>query len=270
MLGRQPLHRVVVDPLRLRVHPVRHHIEKTPGKIDLVPVGQVSAVRQAHCQHRVARLQNSKIDRHVCAAAAVGLDIRVLRPEQLFCPLNRQPLHFVHEFAAVVVALAGISFRVLVRHHGPLCFAHRPAGVVLRGDQFDVPPLPPHLPLNCRIDIGILLMDGFRLRHPQRAGIDLLHPAVMAAAGFEFRIEPGIENRRQLLQRGHRGAQRHDVGVVVLPRQAGHPHAEDLGGPDPRKLVGRHPHAHARGADQDALSSEPSDTRRATSIAKSG
>jgi len=103
-----------------------------------VPVGQVSAVRQAHCQHRVARLQNSKIDRHVCAAAAVGLDIRVLRPEQLFCPLNRQPLHFVHEFAAVVVALAGISFRIFVGQYRTLRLKHRRTDEVFRRDQLDL------------------------------------------------------------------------------------------------------------------------------------
>jgi hypothetical protein len=66
------------------------------------------------------------------------LHVGVGGAEQLLRPLDRQLLGDVDEFAAAVVALAGIAFGVLVGQHRALRLEHARARVVLRGDQLDV------------------------------------------------------------------------------------------------------------------------------------
>ncbi len=49
--------------------------------------------------------------------------------------LDGEALRLIHEPAAVVVALAGISLGVLVGHDAPLCLEDRGSRVVLRGNH---------------------------------------------------------------------------------------------------------------------------------------
>src|SRR6185436_275001 len=66
------------------------------------------------------------------------LHIGVVRAEQLLRAVDGKLLRDVDEFAAAVVALPGIAFRVLVGQHRPLRLEDAAARVVLGGDQLDV------------------------------------------------------------------------------------------------------------------------------------
>ncbi len=67
-----------------------------------------------------------------------GCTLAKAHAEQLAGPLDRQVLGHVDELAAAVVALAGIAFGILVRHHRTLRFHHGAAHDVLAGDQLDL------------------------------------------------------------------------------------------------------------------------------------
>ena len=58
--------------------------------------------------------------------------------EQRLGPLDGQGLDLVDEFAAAVVAPAGIALGVFVGQHRALGLQHRPRDDVLRGDQLDL------------------------------------------------------------------------------------------------------------------------------------
>ena len=68
----------------------------------------------------------------------MGLNIGVGRAKQLLGTLDGQRFRDIDEFAAAVVALAGIAFGILVRQHRALGFEHARTRIVLRGDKFDM------------------------------------------------------------------------------------------------------------------------------------
>ena len=111
-------------------------------------VGQVPAVGQRHAQDGVARLQQRQVHGLVGLRARMRLDVCIIRSEQLLHALDRQRLGHVHVLAAAVVALARITFRVLVGEHAALRLEHARAGVVLGGDQLDMVLLPAALVLD--------------------------------------------------------------------------------------------------------------------------
>ena len=106
-------------------------------------VRQVAAVREVHAEHGVAGLQQRQVDAHVGLRAGVRLHVDVIGAEQLLGARDRQRLRDVHEFAAAVIALAGIALGVLVRHHRAGGFEHRGADEVFRRDQLEPFFLPP-------------------------------------------------------------------------------------------------------------------------------
>ena len=108
------------------------------GEICLVPVGEVSAVREIHGQDPVTGLEDAEIDRHVRLAAAVGLDIHVIRAEKFLRALDCERFHRVHKFTASIPAATGIALRILVGEAGALRLHHGPAGEILGSDQLDV------------------------------------------------------------------------------------------------------------------------------------
>jgi len=102
----------------------------------------MSAVGQVHAQDRVPRLQHGEIDGHVGLRPRVGLHVGMVGPEERFGPRDGQRLDDVDELAAVVVALAGVSLGVLVRHDAALGFEDRFVDEVLRRDQLQLTGLP--------------------------------------------------------------------------------------------------------------------------------
>ncbi len=102
-----------------------------------MPVRQVAAVREIHAEDRVARLQRGHVNGNVRLRARMGLHVGVLRAKQSFRAVDRQLLGAVGEFAAAVVALAGIALGVLVGEHRAHRFQHRFGNEIFRGDQLE-------------------------------------------------------------------------------------------------------------------------------------
>ena len=103
---------------------------------------QMPAMTQVHRQHPVARLQEREIDRHVGAAAGMGLDVGVFGAEDSFRAIDRELLHRVDMFTAAVPAFPRIAFGVFVGQDRALGLHDGVAGEVLAGDQFEVFLLP--------------------------------------------------------------------------------------------------------------------------------
>src|ERR1700730_13308212 len=102
----------------------------------MVAMGKMSAMRQIESKNGVARLQHGRECLHVGLRPGMGLNVRVFGPKKLLSPLPRQFLHNVGVLAAAIVALAGITFGILVsedRTHG---FEHSFADKILGSDQF--------------------------------------------------------------------------------------------------------------------------------------
>src|SRR5215213_1683218 len=65
------------------------------------------------------------------------LNVDVLRAKKLPGSFDRQSLDFIDKLAAAVIALTGISFRILVGQHATDRSQHRGADEVFRCDQLD-------------------------------------------------------------------------------------------------------------------------------------
>ena len=127
----QPLQFLVVDPLIVFADAIRDDVVQLAGEVERMTVGQVSAMRQVHAEHRVSRLHGGEVDRHVGLRARVRLHVGVLGAEQLFRSRDRQRLGHVHELASAVIATPRVSLGVLVRHHRTRRFEDRAAHEVL-------------------------------------------------------------------------------------------------------------------------------------------
>ena len=131
-------HRVHVDDLVLAPHRVVRGLEPLAGHVDRRAVGKMSAGGEIEPHEGVAGRKQRQKDRLVHLAAGVRLHIGKLRAEQLFGALDRQRFGYVDEFAAAVIAVARIPFRIFVGHHRALRFQHRAADDVFRRDQLDL------------------------------------------------------------------------------------------------------------------------------------
>src|SRR5690625_5075108 len=99
---------------------------------------QVAAVRQAHPQNRVARSTKCRVDRRASLGARMALNVGIIVARWCLGTLSGQAFALVYILAATVVALAGVTFGVLVGQFGTLSRHHQRAGVVFRGTQCDV------------------------------------------------------------------------------------------------------------------------------------
>ena len=113
-------------------------------------------------------LQHGHVDGDVGGRAGVGLHVGVFGAEELLGAVDGQLLDFVGDFAAAVVALAGIAFGVLVgedRAHG---FEHGFGDEIFAGDQLETGGLAP----------------GFFAEQVGDVGIDGVKRALHAGVGF--------------------------------------------------------------------------------------
>ena len=138
VLAREREDFVVIDQLGVFAHAVGDRIVELAAETDLRAVRQVAAVSEGHAQHRVAGLERRHEDGHVGLGARVRLNVGMIGAENLLGAIDRQALGEVDVLAAAVVAASRIAFGVLIGHHRGRRFAHRPAGVVLGGDQFEI------------------------------------------------------------------------------------------------------------------------------------
>ena len=127
---------VVVNRFGFFRDAVRNDLVGLAGKIQMMPVREVAAMRQVQAEDRVARLQHGGIGFHVGLRSGMRLHVGVLRAKQLLGAVARQVLDDVGKLAAAVVALARISLGIFVREHRAGGFEHGLADEVLGGDQF--------------------------------------------------------------------------------------------------------------------------------------
>ena len=106
---------------------VVHGVEPLAGERDLRAVGEVAAVRQAHREDGVARLDERAVDREVGAGAAVRLQVGVVGAEQRLGPLDADGLGLVDLRAAAVVAASRVALGVLVATASSRARPGRPA-----------------------------------------------------------------------------------------------------------------------------------------------
>jgi len=135
-------------------------VVKLAARVHRRAVREVSAVRKRHAEDRIARFQHRHVDGLVRLRPRVRLHVGVVAAEQLPGPGDGKLLCDVDEFAAAVVALAGIALGILVGELRPLSSEHRTARVVLRGDQLDVVFLAPVFLLDRRPQLRIDFMQG--------------------------------------------------------------------------------------------------------------
>ncbi len=117
-------------------------------------------MRQRHAEDGVAGFEHRHIHRLVRLRTGMRLHVGIFRAEQRLGAVDRQLFRHVHIFAAAVVALAGIAFRILVGQLAALRFHHCRAGVVFRRDQLDVIFLAAVFILDGRPQIGVGMGDG--------------------------------------------------------------------------------------------------------------
>jgi hypothetical protein len=120
------------------VEAVLHRVVELAGEVDRRAVRQVPAVRQAHAEDGVARLQHRHVHGGVGLRARMRLHVGEIGAEQRLRRSIASCLGDVDVLAAAVVALARVALGVLVRQHGTLRLHHARARVVLRRDQLDV------------------------------------------------------------------------------------------------------------------------------------
>ncbi len=160
-LGRLPLEGVVVDAPVGLADAVGMDLEEAAAEVERVPVGQVAAVGQAHAQDAVAVLEHREVGRHVGLGARVGLDVDELGArEDGQGALLGEALHDVDVLAAAVVALARLALGVLVGEPRAVGLEDRARGVVLAGDELDLPGLPLALGEHRRPELGVDDGDG--------------------------------------------------------------------------------------------------------------
>ena len=128
---------VVVDGFGFLGHAVRNDLVRLAGKIQMMPVRKMPAMREIQPENGIARLQHRGVGLHVGLRSRMRLNVGMLRTEQLLRPVARQVLDDIGKLAPAVIALAGISLGILVREHRPRSFEHSLADEILRGDQFE-------------------------------------------------------------------------------------------------------------------------------------
>src|SRR5258708_3568106 len=123
---------VVIDALVFLAHAVSDKFVHTPGKIQRMPVRQMTAMRQIHAQHRVAGLQRGHVHRDVRRGSRMCLHVGVLRAKQFLGAIDGQLLDLVGVFAAAVIPLARITLRVFVGEDRAHSIQHRLRDQILR------------------------------------------------------------------------------------------------------------------------------------------
>ena len=204
MLAGQSFEFVVVDRFGLFGHAVGHEIVGLARKIQRVAVRQVAAVRQIHSQDRVSWLEGGHIDCDVCLCAGMRLDVGMLGAEERLRAVDRELLGLIHEFAAAVVALAGITLGIFIREDRAHGFHHCLGNKILRWDQLEARGLPAELVTQHSRDGGI----GFfqRTAHPAKFGRFMGHTCAHLNTRKRLRVTAPFANARARKQKSPAGA----------------------------------------------------------------
>src|SRR5207237_3587657 len=99
---------VVINVFGVAGDAVRNDFVSLARKIQMMAVGQMSAMRQIQPENRVARLQNGEIGAHVGLAASMRLHVGVLGAERSFGAFAGQVFDDIGMLAAAVMTPAGL------------------------------------------------------------------------------------------------------------------------------------------------------------------
>ena len=146
---------VEVDASGVLADAVLHGVAATSGERGGRAVREVAAHRQRHPHDRVAGLREREVHGEVRRRAGVRLDVHVLDAEQRLRALDRDRLDLVDDLVALVVPLAGVALRVLVREDRAGRLEDGLRDVVLGRDQPDLLRLPLLLGPDELRDLGI-------------------------------------------------------------------------------------------------------------------
>ena len=105
---------VVVDQLGIAAHVIERGPVELAAEAELVPVGQVAAVREIEAENRVAGLQHGRVRRRVGLRAGVRLHVGVLGAKDLLGAVAGQVLHHVGVLAAAVVAAPRVALGIFI------------------------------------------------------------------------------------------------------------------------------------------------------------
>ena len=128
-------------------------------------MGEVAPLGEALAHDFVLVGEVGEVDRLVCLASRVRLDVCVLRPKEFTHPVARQVLHDVVELATAVVAFAGVALGILIGHDGAHRLENRLADDVLGGDQLQPVDLTQALVLDDACDFRI---EVCQIRHAEK------------------------------------------------------------------------------------------------------
>ena len=129
-------HFVVIDLFGFAVDAVGDEVEPAAGHVDFEAVAEVSAVAEFHAHGGVTGLEEGVVGGDVGLGAGVGLDVGVGCAKEGFGAVDGDGFDLVDEFAAAVVALAGIALGVFVGEDGAHRVEDGGAGVVFGCDHF--------------------------------------------------------------------------------------------------------------------------------------
>ncbi len=133
---------LVIIQESLIIYIIWHKMIQKPRHINRRTVGEMPAVRQVHPHHRIFRLQQCLIDRIVGIRPGMRLYAGMVAAKQFLHSLDRQLFQDIHMFAASVITLRRISFRIFIRRNRTHRQHHRRAYDILRSNQLQVPSLP--------------------------------------------------------------------------------------------------------------------------------
>ena len=94
-------------------------------------------MREVKAEEGVASVEHRQEDGGVSLCAGVRLHVDPFGAEELLQPLNGQRFALVHHLATAIVALAGVSFGILVRQAAAHSLHDLVADEILRGDQLN-------------------------------------------------------------------------------------------------------------------------------------
>jgi hypothetical protein len=110
---------------------------------------------ELHPQNAISIVQKSQIRGHVGLRSRVRLYIRMIRSEELLCPLSGEILNLIGILASLIVPPPGISLGILVGDNRGDGLQYRRANIVLRRNHLKLISLSPFFPLHDASDLRI-------------------------------------------------------------------------------------------------------------------
>ena len=142
------------------IHAVCNNVVQLAGDVQLHTVSQVAAVCQGQTHDGVAGVQQCVHDGVVSLRAGVGLNVSVLSAEEFLHAGDSEVLNDVNEFAATVVAAAGVTLSVLVGQYRALAFEDGTGDEVLGCNHLEGVLLALALQLNGFCNLGVEVGEG--------------------------------------------------------------------------------------------------------------